>query len=347
MISGKNQYIQALRGIGIVLVCMHHALRNIESSAIANYLLRIAQSDVVFFFVIAGFLYQTKIEKYLSKVSAFLSSKAKQLLIPYLFWSSVLFVGGGIIHRIIGGRASEILEAFGFPPFTLAQTVLGILTMKYVYVEHVWFLYILFVLFVLNATVFKKAISPAFFLIWVGVAGILHSCLEMPYLVWMTIKHVPDFAIGRYVCTWLDKNGEKTGLKENMSITALSLAFYVCSAITSNSANIVGVIVNAYSNSFFRWTFVFLCYLLIKQYVLDSVISRLSSIGDYSFDIYLMHTPYVVPIVTTALIKMMLPWGLVVAIATMLGIIIPMIMSKYILRKIVICDRIMLGHFNS
>ncbi len=67
-------------------------------------------------------------------------------------------------------------------------------------------------------------------------------------------------------------------------------------------------------------------------------------IGDYSFDIYLMHNPYCVALSAIVLNKMMgISAYISVISATAIGIALPMAASKFIIRKIKPLAVVMIG----
>lgn len=91
---------------------------------------------------------------------------------------------------------------------------------------------------------------------------------------------------------------------------------------------------------------------VLLLYLLSTYIERMWSnvagviknIGDYSYDIYLMHNPYVVALGCTVLSSVLgLNSLLTIIIATAAGIAIPMIISKFVIRRFNILSKIMLG----
>ena len=86
--------------------------------------------------------------------------------------------------------------------------VVGLFTMKYCYVEHVWFLYVLFIIFVLSIIAGGKSCSIIAIMNVAGAGILLHHYFEDPYLMWMTVKHIPDFLMGMALCEEYKKNKE-------------------------------------------------------------------------------------------------------------------------------------------
>lgn len=62
--------------------------------------------------------------------------------------------------------------------------------------------------------------------------------------------------------------------------------------------------------------------------------NTIKTIGDYSFDIYLMHNPYCVALSAIILNKIIgLPATFVVVVSTIIGVILPMFISRQVIRK--------------
>ena len=69
----------------------------------------------------------------------------------------------------------------------------------------------------------------------------------------------------------------------------------------------------------------------------------LKKIGDYSYDIYLMHIPYVVPVVAVISYGLTNQWLISLIVTVVSGIVIPSLISKFFIRKIPILRTIALG----
>ena len=90
-----NTTIQLMRGLAVIMVVLQHSISRIaEIDFEFKIMYFLNHIDVAVFFVIAGYLFEIKKEKYYqeSKMS-YIKGKAKALLLPYLFWSLILAVG--------------------------------------------------------------------------------------------------------------------------------------------------------------------------------------------------------------------------------------------------------------
>jgi len=74
-----------------------------------------------------------------------------------------------------------------------------------------------------------------------------------------------------------------------------------------------------------------------------SIGSVLKKVGDYSYDIYLMHTPYIVPVVARLALHYIGNQTAVLTITAVCGIVFPMLVSTLIIRRVKLLREIALG----
>ena len=70
---------------------------------------------------------------------------------------------------------------------------------------------------------------------------------------------------------------------------------------------------------------------------------KLKIIRDYSYDIYLMHTPYAAPVVTRFARHYIGNQAAVIALTVACGIVFPMLLSTLIIRRVKLLRRNALG----
>lgn len=151
-IEGKKHWsydmIKMTRGIAIVLVCLHHALSQCSNRGIIGQFVyrNIYYVHVVLFFVVSGYLYESKKEKYYSSNLCFIQSKFMRLMVPYLSWQLIifLFVNIGLSIPVL----HNTFVGLGFQHWTFGEFVHNTLFFTNSYVELLWFLYVLFIVFV-------------------------------------------------------------------------------------------------------------------------------------------------------------------------------------------------------
>lgn len=155
--TDRKQYrqIQILRAIAILMVIVHHTINNLPDTAGGDYLLIVVNADVNIFFLISGFLFEKGYERYRRNVRGFLVRKARQLLIPYLFWSLLLYAGARFVYDV-AGRGGGILQSLGFERLSWGTIAFNILTFQDYYVEYLWFIYVLFLFFAVSIFAGRK-----------------------------------------------------------------------------------------------------------------------------------------------------------------------------------------------
>lgn len=307
-------------------------------------MLLIVNSDVTIFFMISGFLFEKNFEKYVSDKKSFIKKKFWQLIIPYLFWNLVLYVSAWFVHSVVGGQISVILNTFGFTKLTWANIVVNILTYTNYYVEYLWFIYVLFLLFLINILVGRKANRLWFGIFILCFAAALNHYFELPYIVWKLLQHYSSFLIGRVVFNYIS-------LKKIHAKEAMAISFgVICSALitvgvvqTLMQKNIIRALIVTLSNFGLHVAVGIFLYLLSSVLVKLKMGNKMSQIGDFSYDIYLMHTPYVVPIIAKALSRIIGIWSISFLLTVICGITIPYAVSKYIIRRSSILKKAALG----
>ena len=83
----KNKTIQIMRGLAIIIVLIRHAIAQVNTDIVLDITKEIIICfHMPVFFVIAGYLFQNGINKYIQNGKLnFIFKKAKQLLVPYAF----------------------------------------------------------------------------------------------------------------------------------------------------------------------------------------------------------------------------------------------------------------------
>ena len=134
----------------------YYHLRDFISHPLLNFV-------VPAFFIISGYLYEIKKDKYKQEgFVKFLSQKFNALMIPYLFWSLVIPIGLKFMNIVLSGKLESKVWSWG-------EIIINTITYKEYYVQHLWFIYILFAFFLihyLSGDLFIKL--PIFMLIFIG-----------------------------------------------------------------------------------------------------------------------------------------------------------------------------------
>lgn len=343
----KNNTIQLMRGLAIIVVLMHHSISQIS---MRGTLLDVLDSILICFhmptfFVISGYLYERSLATGKKSFLAFLSGKTKRLIIPYLFWTVILW-GGVQIGNVVNG---SFMKEIGFPPMGIGSLIVNILTYEVYYVELLWFLYVLFLLFIFNYLIGRIGRNKLFicFCIVIGISTIYvnYPNIINRFLLWMVF-----FAVGRVVAVdegmkQIIENGRK-----NVVINLIAFIVLVVIRIFLERSNLeINIYVLRgikqlvkYAIGFLGVWLVYIAALAIEK---TRFMSLLKTIGDYSYDIYLMHNPYVVALTAIVCSRFLkLPGVCSMIIATALGVSVPILISKLIIRRSKFFSAVMIGN---
>lgn len=336
-----NKEISLLKTVATVLVVLGHSITEEYRYGILGVVWTIIYSFHMFlFFAISGYLFQGNIKKYTTSKVQFCVKKFKQLMVPYIVITALVY---GILF--VSNGFPTLYSLLGKPELTKMGFINALILNKNHYDTHLWYVYRLFFVFVINIVFVNSTKSIPFFLsccVLNCVPNITAEC--MPYVAGL-IKWMIPFWIGR---AFADRNKELTYSKRK--IIAYGLAFIICVLMSSYLGNLT--ILNYYIGMTRRGIVQCLWILtgLLGSYLLfafckrfSSVISKfLSRINGYTYDIYLLHQPFIV--VGTVKIFSKLKFGTIsIFIATIVGVIIPVLVSKYILRKHAITRKLILG----
>lgn len=316
----KSNTLQIMRAIAIIMVVLQHSIGRVASTNIelkSMYMLN--HIDVSVFFIISGYLYEIKKDKYKQEgFVKFLSQKFNALMIPYLFWSLVIPIGLKFMNIVLSGKLESKVWSWG-------EIIINTITYKEYYVQHLWFIYILFAFFLihyLSGDLFIKL--PIFMLIFIGL-NFVDGC-DIPFLIGKFVLHFTTFSIGRLIA---HRGMEKLRTNKGLFIVVLfTFCGCYCSELwipDSFTYKLYGHLLYALSGS-------------AVVYYIASIISNLKGklcyslqvIGADSFEIYILHNPYISVSISMILLKCGLGNGCIIFVTTVLAIIVPIIAVEYI-----------------
>lgn len=345
----KNNTIQLMRGIAIGVVLMHHSISQISPGGGGTTLNDLDSILICFhmptFFMISGYLYEMSLKQGQKSFISFLSGKAKRLLIPYLFWTVILWFGVQVGNTLAGSFMREI----GFPPMSVGDLIINIFTYEVYYIELLWFVYVLFLYFALHYVIGQIGRNQWFIAVSI-VLGFSTVYVDYPNIVSRFLLWMVFFAVGRAIAT----DERVTGILRNAGkkTAYVTSAFIILSAarIALNHFDFgINMFILRGLNQFVKYALGFLGVWLI--FILAFALEKtrcmpvLKTIGDYSYDIYLMHNPYVVAVTAIICSRILhLPGLCSMIIATALGITVPMVTSKLIIRRSKILSMVMIGN---
>ena len=323
-------YVDVAKGLGIILVVFGHTL--IPSLCTQSGLINGIHTFIYYFhmplfFTISGIVFEHNINRY-SNTRLFIRKKLLLLIVPYLVYSLISYVGINLCFKI--GPLASILSGAGYQPTGIKEMIIGILFYQNHIDNHLWFIYLLFFTFILNILTKKHKlvsliISIAFFLLVIGFN------LRSRYDILSYSFILMFFSLGRYY--------DKFKPIKNVVFALLSVAFIAAAVfcIIKGISSWFNIIPLGIAGTLLS---------LESAKRLEKAMpaaKALSFFSDYSYDIYLIHQPFIVSGVCGILLKLNFPIIAIIIIAFILGMFLPILISKYILRKSKILSLLFLG----
>jgi fucose 4-O-acetylase-like acetyltransferase len=295
------------------------------------------------FFLLSGYLFHRKTLAGAASLSGWLSmlrGKARTLLVPYLA-ISVLSYAGLHVARSLGGRPAALLERAGYPETSLLEAVRQILTTRDHVDNHLWFVYCLFLVFAIAPPVdaLRRRVGELPLLCAAALLGLAASLHVLPDAFALT-------QVGLYLFYFLlggsfaRRAGGLAGIP--VSTPLLLLVFFVCNAACVVLYLLLGGD-RGMGPTRVAWALLLLptgasaAILLFRLAVAlerTRLASVLASLGDYSYDIYLLHQPFLVSGgLGMLLFAFRVPLAVALPLAFLAGILVPVGVSRFALRR--------------
>lgn len=142
-------WIDAARGIGILLVVLGHAIRpGMVEEPWCDFLFRLIYSfHMPLFFVLSGFTFALTCRKYISPTTTpatFLKKRTHSLLIPLLTWAAAIYLCFFVAYRI--PPIGAMLDASSFEWVNPLRYLYLMFVWENPYAAHLWYLWVLFAL---------------------------------------------------------------------------------------------------------------------------------------------------------------------------------------------------------
>lgn len=314
----QSDIIQLMRGVAVIMVVLQHSIARIAAT---NWQFKIIyflnHIDVAIFFVISGYLFEFKKEKYYQESKmVYIKNKIKALLFPYLFWSLILAVGIKIANIFM----PNLQNIIGIKAWTWKDIIINTLFFKDYNVQHLWFIYVLFFFFLLNR-LFRDSLINGKVFVFIILVSIIFNHIKLNYILDKFVLHFANFLVGRLIVkhNLLNFFSNK---RVNKLIPCVLITCVVSEIMVKTSFTYTYL-----GNSLYALSGVYCVYIFAKFLASDrnnlKIEQILQKIGDYSFEIYLMHNPYISILVPLVLKKLIPSPAIIVIITTILGIIIP------------------------
>lgn len=341
----KDSRIQVIRGILTIFVVLGHAiLPSIRTESVPfKVMFTVIYSFHMFaFFFVSGWVNSLSYKRRTEKIGCFIRKKIKRLLIP--FWIFTLLAFG---VYLMAGNVQSISQLLGNETITVNRIATALLFDINNIDSHLWFIFQLFFIQII-AEVFKK--KKHILLIVVGIlnlfpyyTGAFASCI--PSIIKYLIPYLGGELFGERYFN-IDGNiseqvrhviGDKK--MAILAVTVLCAMNIVLLQIDIDSADRLLISLDRVIRIVSGCAGTFLVLILGCRLQKSSF---LASIGDHSFEIYLMHQPFIVNGVGQMLMKLDVWIPLSVMITTIIGILVPVAVSEQFLKRITI-GRIAIG----
>ncbi len=339
----RLDFIDIAKGIGIFLVVLGHSLvpQVRESVPAAKFLwIFIYNFHMPLFFFLSGWLFERGLPKYTSK-RKFILNKFKFLMIPYFVFSILTYVLVFALSQI--APFAEVLRSSGYYAVGFKEAAPQILAYNGHMDQHLWFAFSLFIVFTLNILFPKAAKSKTMLLVFLALyvsKRYIHYYGVLNY----TASDLFFFSLARALY------GKKSViLRSPPQILAVAAVF-----VTSNCIHSFFYLTDMPSGFAGAVIYLIRCVCSVSGIslvcTLASFISKkkasapLKTIGLYSYDIYLIHMPFLVAgLMGLLLAYTKLPAPLSCAAAIAAGILLPYTASRFIIRKIPFLSILLLG----
>ena len=328
-------YLDIAKGIGIILVVIGHALSVLPSPDKENVeLLRtiIYLVHMPLFFFISGLLFEKNLKRYEAVgFRSYVLGKAQLYLIPYITFSILLYVIVAAAFHI--GPISKYAVRLGNFTENVPTFLLSILTYKNPIDEHLWFSYVMFL--VLVASFLLRRIDIRISLCFFFIGYVSTWIISYPELIWKTLRYMLIFTAGRAMWKWKIQLTKKIPLLNLM----VGIIFTVVYLLLKNKGLVWMSVAKPFSEIGLVLVLLSISVLLEKT-IVTGLMYR---IGDESYAIYLIHQPYIVPLIVTTLGGTQIRNIVAVLISLILGVWIPMVLSKHIIKRNRVLNLLLLG----
>ncbi len=341
--ENRIDWIDISKGIGIILVVLGHTIvpqiRG-ESRAAEFLWIFIYSFHMPLFFFLSGYLFEMGIEKYTNKKHFFLS-KARKLLLPYLFFSVFAYVFIAFALRI--DKLAAVLEGGGYSAAGFFEAAFEILTYNGHIDQHIWFVFSLFIVFLINILLPKLMKNPYMLIVLVALY-VSKAFVKYYGILDYTASDLFFFSLARVV---FSRDLTKAVKKLNPALlTAVFIAVncgYTAMYMNNTGGAVFAVIFYVYREAAAVLGIAAVCRLAAALGKTGAA-GALARLGGYSYDIYLMHAPFLVSGISGILLAYSpLPHAAICVLTLILGLTLPVIASKLVIRRVPILKTVILG----
>lgn len=335
--SRRLVYLDISRGMALILVVIGHAL--LKSITNDNEILGFIRSWIYLihmpiFFMISGYLFENKSKK--DDSVSYIREKAQLYLVPYIIYSILLYFIS-IVCTQMSENMKGIIESIGFSDLSLNKFIYTLLTFNKHPDTHLWFVYTMF--FILLIAILTKRIKKTISIPISALLSFLTYFIGFPNIIEKIIRFYFIFNAGRGLSSIIEEK------EYSLKMTTLLGLSSFCSSILSiviREPIIIHVCCKLFTEIGFS-LFIIQIGKIIESSGKNLIQTELQYIGKNSYPIYLIHQPYITPIIIMLLLRIDISTFLSVFAGIIGGIIIPLVIYKYILQKSVVLKKLFVG----
>ena len=324
----KIKYIDIVRGIAIFLVVLGHCInKNFADSYYAVGLLRkiIYFSHMPIFFALSGYLFEKNINNNFKKTKRdFIIDKFKRFILPYILFSILNFCLLKIGNNFSAIR--EILIQKGLANLNVKNAIISILTYENSFDNHLWFLYVMFLILCFTKLFIGKLNKKNFIIIvLISLIGILFSSY-LPEIIWKSAKYLLPFTFGRII------NIKERYLRNNENKNEIFILPLICSIIILLFND--SFLVNKFSLLIYEISIICFVFYIGKKVIKTNAFFEKIGESKNSMFIYLLHMPFITPAITLFLNRIRIPVFINIFLNTFISIVICLWVGNFLYDKI-------------
>ncbi len=340
----RLDWIDIAKGAAIILVVFAHTLvpQIRESGTAAAFIwIFIYNLHMPLFFFLSGWLFERGLGGHASKVR-FILDKARLLLVPYLTLSAFAYIFINLALR--ADVFARVLESGGYTSVPPSDALFQIMTYSGHADQHLWFVYSLFIVFTVNI-LFPK-ITKSLPAVAVFTALYLSKAfIHYPGILNYTAGDLVFFSLARLLRS---ESSEVNGISARGLV--ICAAVFVCTNCVYSYFYITDMPDGTVRAALYMIRIICSvsgiitvcgCARLLQTVKISAFFKYL---GSYSYDIYLLHAPFLVSgLMGISLAYTSVPAPVACALVLAAGIILPLLASKFIIRKIPPLSLLILG----
>ncbi|MFQ7596893.1 acyltransferase family protein [uncultured Clostridium sp.] len=321
----KDRNIDSLRGLMIILVVLGHAIIpqiRENNEYYTNVWNTIYYFHMPIFFMISGYCCKeikvSKIDK--NKYKSFIIKKFKRLMIPYILMSCFNYIILLVVTTIQTPIRAMLIES-GYKFNGIITSIIEILTFNGHFDDHMWFLYTLFIIFILIPIMKKKInnenkiIILSIILTLLSYSGILNNTVP---LLEKTCRYLFYVIIGSKL------NFNNISINKLIKCSGVNIVIIIV-LLNLKQNNYVIATIEGILKIILSINFIYVLYYLVGSLILHKIFNKISK---YSFQIYLLHQPFITSGIALISYKLLnLNALILIIISTIAGSLIPIAIS--------------------